>query len=167
MSRCPNPDWKQFNVVLYDGQCMLCHWCTRFLIRFDRNQHFKLASVQSPIGQEILKAFNFPTETFDTIVLVEHGGGALLSKLVGGSAADASVVSTESTAVLRIASQLGFPWSVVGYAGLWVPPSIRDWCYRFVARNRYYIFGKFDEQCLLPCAKHDNHFLERCVSKPK
>lgn len=138
-------DVRPFKVVLYDAQCVMCHWSTRFLIRWDHGQHFKLVSVQSPIGQAILQAHGFSTERFDTVVLVECGTN----------------VFTESTAVLRIASSLGFPWRALGLA-LYVPLWVRDGCYKFVARNRFSFVGR-SEQCIAPSENHKGHFLENCI----
>lgn len=35
-------------VVLFDGVCKLCNGWARFLIRYDRQRHVRLATVQSP-----------------------------------------------------------------------------------------------------------------------
>ena len=58
-------------VILFDGVCKLCNtWC-QFIIKVDTQQRFKLCSVQSPEGQNILKHFKMPTDHFDTMLLVE------------------------------------------------------------------------------------------------
>lgn len=46
-----------------------------------------------------------------------------------------------STAALRIAKALGFPWSILAVF-LVVPRSWRDGVYNYVAKNRYRWFGK-------------------------
>jgi predicted DCC family thiol-disulfide oxidoreductase YuxK len=127
-------------VVLFDGVCKFCGFWARFLIRFDRRQVFKLATLQSPEGQAILQWFNFPTDRCESMVLVE------------GSRA-----YTKSTAVLRIAAPLPFPWPLGTVAWL-VPRFIRDWLYDRIALNRYILFGKYEE-CVMPAPEQKRRFL--------
>jgi predicted DCC family thiol-disulfide oxidoreductase YuxK len=46
-----------------------------------------------------------------------------------------------STAALKIAAQLDFPWHLLRIFIL-IPKPARDWIYRFIARNRYSWFGR-------------------------
>ena len=82
------------------------------------------------------KLFNSSTKSFEklfgnTIYLIEDGR-----------------LFDRSTAALRIARQLSFPWWL-GAAGLVLPRVLRDVAYRFVARNRYRWFGRTNE-CRVP-----------------
>lgn len=71
-----------------------------------------------------------------------------------GSAADFVVLIeddrryTRSTAVLRIARRLRFPWPLA-YVLVAVPRPVRDWVYDRVARSRYRWFGR-REACMIP-----------------
>jgi predicted DCC family thiol-disulfide oxidoreductase YuxK len=67
----------------------------------------------------------------DSIVLVEDGR-----------------IWTQSSAALRVARRLSFPWPLA-YAFVLVPRALRDWVYQVVARNRYRWFGK-REVCMVP-----------------
>src|SRR2546425_1748400 len=58
-------------VVLFDGVCKLCSAWARFLIRFDRQRKFKLASLQSAEGKAILAWHGMPTDTYEPMLLVE------------------------------------------------------------------------------------------------
>ena len=127
-------------MVLYDGVCKLCSGWARFVIRFDKGRVFKLATVQSDEGQAILSFFGMPTDSFATMVVVE--GPQLFTK---------------STAFLRVARKLPFPWPLLLVFGV-VPRVIRDWLYDRVALNRYRIFGRYDV-CLLPTPDHERRFL--------
>lgn len=127
-------------VVLYDGVCKLCSAWVRFLIRFDRQQRFLLAPVQSKEGQAILAWYGLSTEVFDTMLLLE--GPRLFTK---------------STAVLRVLWRLPMPWSSLAIVWL-VPWFIRDWAYQGIALNRYALFGRHDH-CELPEADHAKRFL--------
>ncbi len=53
---------------------------------------------------------------------------------------------TRSTAALRIARGLRFPWPAA-YVLIAIPRPIRDWLYDFVARHRYQWFGRQDDAC--------------------
>ena len=57
-------------------------------------------------------------------------------------------VFTRSTAALRIARQLRYPWPLA-YALIVAPRPLRDWLYDRVARNRYRWFGR-REACMIP-----------------
>ena len=130
----------QDRVVLFDGVCKLCNAWSRFLIRFDRGRRFTLASVQSPEGLAILRWYGLPTESYDTMLLVE--GPRLY---------------TRSTAFIRVMAQLPFPWPLV--AVVWIiPPFIRNWLYDRIALNRYRLFGRF-EACVLAPPDHAARFL--------
>lgn len=118
-------------VILFDGVCKLCNtWC-QFIIKVDTEQRFKLCSVQSPEGQNILNHFKMPTDHFDTMLLVE-----------GNQSFD------KSDAFLNVVNKLGFPWRLL-YLGKIIPKGIRNWLYDRIALNRYYLFGKYDT-CILP-----------------
>lgn len=131
-------------VVLFDGVCKLCSAWARFLIKFDRNHVFKLATVQSPEGQSILAYCGLPTDYYETMVLVEG-----------------PKMYTKSAALIRVLSRLPFPWPML--AVVWVIPSfLRDWVYDRIARNRYSLFGRH-ESCVIPSADHESRFLDSDV----
>ncbi|MDO8695492.1 MAG: DCC1-like thiol-disulfide oxidoreductase family protein, partial [Pseudomonas sp.] len=106
----------------------------------DRQQLFRLASVQSAEGQAILQYFGLPLDRFDTMAYVEDGQ-----------------LLVRSTAVLRILAQLPSPWHWLSWLGL-CPRPLRDWCYDRIALNRYRLFGRYDT-CLIPSADHAKRFL--------
>ena len=76
----------------------------------------------------------------DTIVLVEDGQ-----------------LYTHSTAALKIARHLRWPWSW-SVVFIIVPRFVRDAVYRWVARNRYRWFGKSDA-CRVPTPELRARFL--------
>ncbi|WP_255312618.1 DCC1-like thiol-disulfide oxidoreductase family protein [Providencia rustigianii] len=51
-------------VLLFDGECNLCHGLVRFLIRADRQGKILLATVQSEEGQAILRWLALPYRSF-------------------------------------------------------------------------------------------------------
>ena len=128
-------------VVLFDGVCKLCAAWVKFLIRFDRKHRFKLATVQSPEGQAILAWYGFPTDFYQTMLLVEG-----------------AEIYTKSAAFLRVMGRLPLPWPLACVA--WpIPYFIRDWLYDRIALNRYKLFGRY-QVCMVPDMDHDSRFLQ-------
>ncbi len=127
-------------VILFDGVCKLCNGSTQFILKHDKKAIFKLCSVQSVAGQDILNWFEMPTDSFETMLLVEG---------------DKSYIKSE--AVLNIVSHLPKPWSFLKVFRI-IPRCLRDWLYDQVARNRYRLFGRYDS-CVLPSKTNINRFI--------
>jgi predicted DCC family thiol-disulfide oxidoreductase YuxK len=135
----PNVDVNDC-VILFDGICKLCNAWSKFIIKYDNLQRFKLCSVQSPEGQSILAHFNMPTDHFDTMLYVES-----------------NQYFDKSDAFLNVVNKLGFPWRIL-YVFKIIPTGIRNWLYDRIALNRYSLFGKYDS-CMMPSKENDNRFL--------
>lgn len=127
------------SIVLFDGVCNFCNDSVNFIIRHDRDNKFKFATLQSEIGQEFRRKYSIG-EDVDSIVLIEDGKAF-----------------THSTAGLRIAKALGGIWAL-GYVFVIVPAVIRDWFYKLFAKYRYSIFGK-KEVCMVPTPEVRERFL--------
>ena len=128
-------------VILFDGVCKLCNHWSQFIIKVDKQQRFKLCSVQSPEGQSILKYFDMPTDQFDTMLYVE--GSQCFEK---------------SDAFLNVVKKLSYPWRLLYFFKI-VPRRLRNWFYDRVALNRYALFGQYDT-CMLPTTKNEARFLK-------
>lgn len=122
------------SIILFDALCVLCSANARFVLRHDRRRRFLLASVQGEAGRALCSQHGIDPGDPDTIIVVT-GEQAL----------------RDSDAVLAIYAGLGQPWSAVAAALRLVPRAIRDPFYRWVARNRYRLFGR-REVCWLPSA---------------
>ena len=127
-------------VVLFDGVCTLCNHSVDYVVRHDPARRFKLASLQSDVGQALLARYGLADDPPDSIVLID-GGRAYL----------------RSTAALRIAAGLDGALPLL-QALLAIPPALRDAVYRYVAQNRYRWFGK-RETCRLPTPEERARFL--------
>ncbi len=127
-------------IVLFDGVCNLCIGSVKFIIKNDSNDKFRLAAIQSPEGQKIIKKFSIDIEKIDSIVLIKK-----------------NKIKYRSSAVLFVLRNLNTVWKFL-FVFYLVPYPIRDFFYRIVARNRYSIFGK-QESCLIPNEKYKSKFL--------
>ena len=128
-------------VILFDGVCNLCNGWAKFIIKQDNMAVFKLASVQSKQGKAILEFYNLPTETFETMLVVEE-----------------SFVFYKSDAFFRVIKRLPYRFRFLMIFSV-IPRPIRDWLYDRVASNRYKLFGKKTE-CDLPSTEQLNRFLK-------
>ena len=120
-----------FPLILFDGVCNLCTVSVQFVLKRDSKKLFRFASLQSPLGQQVLKESGLSTEELKSFMLVEQGK-----------------VYFKSTAFLRVTLHLSGLWPVLSVFRI-VPRFIRDAVYDFVARHRYQWFGK-KETCWLP-----------------
>src|SRR4029453_5573294 len=118
--------WADDDVILYDGVCVFCSRWIRFVATRDAARRFRFTAIQSPYGTRLAQAFGIDPKDPDTNAVV-HGGGAYF----------------KSDAALTVLSALpGWGWVRVLFA---VPKPLRNAVYSLVARNRYRIFGKYDE----------------------
>lgn len=128
-------------VLLFDGVCNLCSGSVAFVIRRDPAARFRFAPLQSPAADALLASLGVARAGLpDSFVLVEDG-----------------CVHLRSTAALRVARGLRFPWPLLGVL-LVVPRFLRDPVYDFVARHRYRWFGRRDA-CMVPTAELQARFL--------
>lgn len=107
----------------------------------DKDNVFRFASLQSDAGIKLQKKFGMDPGKIDSVVLIQ--GNKHYHK---------------STAALRIAKILGFPWSLMYYLFIWIPPFIRNIFYDIIAHYRYVWFGKRDA-CRIPTAEERAKFL--------
>jgi predicted DCC family thiol-disulfide oxidoreductase YuxK len=124
-------DSTTHGIVLYDGECLFCHASMRFIVERDHAAYFRFGAAQDDRAQPLLQAYGLQDITSSTIVLVERGQ-----------------VYLRSTAALRIARHLGWPWKLMS-AFLIVPTPLRDLVYDAVASVRHRLFGRTDA-CELP-----------------
>ena len=128
-------------IIFFDGMCNLCNGAVQFVIKRDRRDTFKFASLQSAFAKDTLNGSALEVAHGDSLVLLENG------KLY-----------EQSTAVLRIAKKLPGLWPLL-YAFIIVPPFLRNAVYRWVARHRYQWFGK-QNKCWVATPALKSRFLD-------
>lgn len=129
------------SLVLFDGVCNLCNGFVQFVVARDPGGRFQFGAQQSASARRVLEQHDTPAPLPDAIVLVDDGQ-----------------FFTRSTAALRIARRLTFPWPLA-YAFIAVPRPLRDWIYDLVARHRYRWFGKRDH-CMVPTPALRSRFID-------
>jgi predicted DCC family thiol-disulfide oxidoreductase YuxK len=137
--RARNP-WPDDDVILYDGVCVFCSRWVRFVAARDEERRFRFTAIQSAYGTRLAQAFGIDPDDPDTNAVL-HGGEVFF----------------KSDAALTVLSRLrGWGWI---RALRFVPKPLRDAVYNLVARNRYRIFGKY-QQCFLPDASLQARVIE-------
>lgn len=121
------------DLIVFDGECLLCSGFFRFMIRQDRDERFCFATAQSSLGQQLYAALNLPTDDFETNLVIVNG--QIYQRLDAFAAAMGT---------------LGWPWRALAALRL-LPGWLKDPAYHLIARNRYRIIGRYDT-CMIPDA---------------
>jgi predicted DCC family thiol-disulfide oxidoreductase YuxK len=133
---------KDKKIVLFDGVCNLCNSAVTFIIENDKKDVFRFASLQSEIGRKLVEERGMDPEELDSIVLIDPG----------------VAYYRKSTAALEISRELSGGYSLLKNF-LFIPESLRDGIYNFVANNRYKWYGK-KESCMIPTPELKSKFLD-------
>jgi predicted DCC family thiol-disulfide oxidoreductase YuxK len=118
-------------VVLFDGTCAFCERAVVFIATRDPGGYFRFGASQNPAATALLAEHGLTREMTRSLVLIEDGR-----------------VYLRSTASLRIAARLTWPWSLARMF-LVVPAPLRDAAYRVVAAIRHRIAGR-SNACNIP-----------------
>ena len=134
---------KNKKIILFDGVCNLCNSSVQYVIKKDKNDAFRFAALQSEIGQKLTKERGIDISKIDSIILIEPG----------------VAYHVKSSAALEIAKEFGGVWKLLGSISSFLPVSIRDTVYDFIAKNRYKWYGK-QEFCMVPTPELKAKFLD-------
>ncbi|WP_042142244.1 thiol-disulfide oxidoreductase DCC family protein [Paucisalibacillus sp. EB02] len=127
-------------VILFDGVCNFCNSSVQFIIKRDPKGIYQFTSLQSDVGQKLLKDHEVPVE-LDSFIYIEN-----------------EKVYFKSTAALKVCRNLKGVWKLL-YMFIIVPRPLRDVVYGIFARNRYRWFGKRDA-CMIPSPEQRKRFLD-------
>jgi len=128
-SRRPDREHTRFvpDLVLYDGDCGLCHRSVSFLAGRDRDgTRFLFAPLGGETAATRLGTTGPGTLPAGTVIVLDEKG----------------TVRTRSDAVLHALDRLGGVWRIVAGAMLVVPRPLRDGVYRTVALVRGRLFAR-------------------------
>ncbi|KAB7762369.1 thiol-disulfide oxidoreductase DCC family protein [Xanthomonas maliensis] len=127
--------------IVFDGVCLLCNGWVTFLLRHDRQGHYRFAAMQGRAGRALLQQHGLDPDDPLSFLLVDAAGAW-----------------TDTDAIVRVLCGLGGIWRVAAIVRL-LPRALRDAGYRVIARNRYRWFGRA-EQCPLPTPQQQARFLD-------
>lgn len=130
----------QANLIVFDGECVFCSGFFRFMLRYDRDQRFRFATAQSPLGQDLYRALDLPCGDFETNLIVVNG-----------------IIYQRLDAFAAAMTQMGAPWRLLALCRH-LPSGLKDAIYKPIARNRYRIWGR-RTSCLVPDAQTRARFL--------
>jgi predicted DCC family thiol-disulfide oxidoreductase YuxK len=122
-------EWDK-HIILFDGECNFCSFWVKYVIKRDRKDMFRFASLQSDIAKFYLSRY-LEKPNLGSVILIKS---------------DESIYD-KSTASLEMLRLLGGIRSLL-FAFIVVPDFIRDIFYDLIAKNRYKLFGQ--STCLLP-----------------
>jgi predicted DCC family thiol-disulfide oxidoreductase YuxK len=134
-------------IILYDGVCGLCNRLVQFLLKHDKQGRLRFAALQSDFAEKVLGRHGIDAKDLDTVQVIENyeqPGERVLQR---------------SDAILRAGRELGGLWGASSSIAKIIPRPLRDLVYRFVATNRYRMFGKYDT-CMLPDPDQRSRFLD-------
>ena len=132
-----DPDWFPVRrdarqpALFYDGECGLCNFVVRFLLREDATGRMRYAPLQSAPAQAYLRAQGLPAADFDSLVFVPDWNRQ-----------EPGAYRLRTEGVARAADEIGGVWRVVSWLRV-LPAWLRDPFYKVVARTRYALFGEY------------------------
>ncbi len=134
LKRCltvPSKPETEPDLIVFDGECVLCSGFFQFMMRHDKANRFQFATAQSPLGQRMYRRLGFNSRDYETNLVVLDG--QIYQRLDAFAAA------------MRGLSR---GWSVLSVCR-YLPKAVKDPLYNLIARNRYAIFGRRDK-CFMP-----------------
>lgn len=129
-------------IVLFDGVCNLCDAAVQRIIKHDKQDVFRFASLQSEAGETLTKERGIDTTRIDSIILINPGKAYYI----------------KGEAALEIAKHMRGLYPLLGHLNSILPKAISNGFYDYIARNRYKWYGK-KEYCMIPTPELKAKFL--------
>lgn len=121
---------RKRHIILYDGECSFCSFWVKFLLKRDKKDLFRFASLQSITGIYYTEMHNI-NENIDSVILVNKDGTCLI----------------KTNAIFEILYLLGGLGKFL-YGLKVFPRFTRDFFYDIIAKMRYKLFKR--KACELP-----------------
>ena len=131
---------KDKKIILFDGVCNYCNDKVNFIIKNDKKDVFRFVALQSETGKKIITYLGIDS-ALDSIILYEPGYAYFI----------------KSEAVFRIIKHLSSSVKLLLLFNF-IPTSIKNLLYDFIAKNRYNWYGK-NEQCMMPSEDKTGKFI--------
>ncbi len=131
---------QQQSIVFFDGVCNLCNGFVQFILKHETNSDYKFCSLQSDFAVNFFKEKKFISSGIDSVIVFENNQFYI-----------------ESAAAFKIINKLKWPYKAI-YIFSVIPKFINNFIYKFIAKNRYKIFGK-SNICWVMTEQTRNRFL--------
>lgn len=125
-------------IIIFDGSCSFCNYWVQFVLKKDKKEIFYFLDSQKEVAQAILSSFEVNDLPKQTVIVFYKDQLYLFSD-----------------AVLFVMKKLGY---IIRYLGYFIPKSLRDGIYKFIARHRYKITF-WNKDCLMPDENQLKRFL--------
>ena len=132
------------HLVLYDATCGLCDRTIQWLLKHDKSGVLTFAPLDGTTATQMRKDFYEIPFDIDSIIFVDEKNGK-------------RTAYWRSQAIMRICAYLPAPQRWLSYFRF-VPTPLSDAVYRFVAHNRFRIWGRVT-QCRIPTPEERLRFL--------
>lgn len=131
-------DSKNFNVVLYDGDCGFCNRSVAFILKHEKSSTIHFAPIQSNQTKELFEKNKWESPNLSTFYFIQNG-----EKL------------ERSAAAFEVLKYLKSPYSWLRVFRF-IPRKITDWAYDQVAKRRQRISKGF---CVMPTSEQRERFV--------
>jgi len=118
-------------ITVMDGECVLCGFSARVLVRLDKAAEFRICRAQTPLGRALYLHYGLLPDDPESWLYLADGRAY-----------------TSLDAIIRAGNRVGGFGRLVQPLRL-LPRTVQDWLYRIVARNRYRLFGRTN-MCAIP-----------------
>lgn len=126
-------------IVFFDGECVMCNGFVDILLKVDPLGTILIAPLQGQTARQYLPPLPADREAWSIYYR------------------DDTDLYDQSDAFIQVCKRLGGVWSFFTVIH-WMPRPIRDRIYRFIARNRYRLFGR-RATCRMPNKAEQARFL--------
>jgi len=128
-------------LMVFDGVCNFCSGYVQLVIKMDRACAIRFTAVQSPYGRLLCQRQGVDPDDTSTFLFFDRGRAF-----------------EASDAMVAMFGRLPTPWRWLRYLKF-IPKPVRDGVYRWIARNRYSLFGK-RRTCMIPSAAVRARFID-------
>jgi predicted DCC family thiol-disulfide oxidoreductase YuxK len=128
-------------VLIVDGNCALCNWAVRFVLKHERSPLLLFSASNSVYSAEVFRRFRIEGVSNESVILISEEKFYL-----------------RSAAVFRVLAALKLPYNLIGIFRF-LPSVLTDFLYRIVSLNRKKWFG-FSDFCAFDAGVDKQRFLD-------
>lgn len=127
------------NLIVFDGNCVVCSGFARFMARHDKHVGFRFVNAHSGIGRTLYRQYGLDPDLMETNIVILNNR--------------AHTKMASFTTAMR---SLGWPWKMLQVLDV-LPRFAADRFYDLIARNRYRLGRR---TCPLPSKELRNRLID-------